>query len=235
MTTPPQDPYGYPTFGEPPQPGPLPQPPQPSQPPEPPTPTKHRRWPWVVGIVAALVIGVGIGASGQEPPPAQASDTSDELADLQVDLEATQDQLETVAAERDAALTDLEAAESARDTAREQLATAEDERDAAIARAEEAEGELAEADAAAAEEEAAAQEAGTQFGDGTWVVGQDIEPGVYRNSGDGSLCYWERLSGLSREFGDIIANGVPDGPTVVEISGSDVAFSSQGCGTWTQQ
>ena len=232
MATPPQDPYPDPIFGYQPEPGPEPQPPKPA---------KHRRWPWAVGIVAALLIGVGIGASGQDPPPAQAADHSDELANLQVSLEATQEQLETVGDQRDAALADLEAAEDARDTAREKLATAEDDRDAAIARAEDAEGQLEDAqaeleaaEAAAAEEEAQAEAAGTQFGDGTWVVGEDIEPGVYRNNG-GGWCYWERLSGLSGEFGDIIANGAPEGQAVVEISSSDAAFSSEGCGTWTQQ
>jgi hypothetical protein len=37
----------------------------PRPPPEapPPTPPKPRRWPWVAGIVAALLIGIGIGAA----------------------------------------------------------------------------------------------------------------------------------------------------------------------------
>src|SRR5699024_12455227 len=100
-----QDPCRAPIFGYPPEPGPVPRPPKPA---------KHRRWPWAVGIVAALLIGVGIGASGQDPPPAQAADHSDELANLQVSLEATQEQLETVGDQRDAALADLEAAEEDR-------------------------------------------------------------------------------------------------------------------------
>lgn len=37
-------------------PGPPPAPP-------PPTPSKPRRWPWIAGIVAALLIGIGIGAA----------------------------------------------------------------------------------------------------------------------------------------------------------------------------
>lgn len=142
-----------------------------------------------------------------------------------------------VGEERDAALDDLHAAEDARDTALADLETAhadlsaaEDDREAAITRAEDAESELAAVQEAATEAEAA----GTQFGDGTWVIGEDVEPGVYSNDG-GGMCYWERLSGLSGEFGDIIANGLPDGQAVVEIAGSDTAFSSQGCGTWTRQ
>ncbi len=70
------------------------------------------------------------------------------------------------------------------------------------------------------------------YGDGTYLVGSDIPPGIYRSPG-GSLCYWERLSGLSGEFTDIIANGVEEGVAIVEIQESDVAFKSQGCETWT--
>lgn len=236
MTTPPQDPYGYPIFGNQPQPGPAQQPP--TIPTEQATPPRQRRrWPWVVGIVAALFLGVGIGAAGEDPPPAAATDNDQEVTRLQASLDDTQEQLANVGEERDAALDDLHAVEDARDTALADLETAqadlsaaEDERDAAITRAEEAESELAGVQEAAAEAEAA----GTRFGDGTWVIGEDIEAGTYRNDG-GSWCYWERLSGLSGEFGDIIANGLPDGQAVVEIASSDAAFSSNGCGTWTRQ
>lgn len=68
-------------------------------------------------------------------------------------------------------------------------------------------------------------------GDGTFVVGEDIQPGTYRNAGS-SGCYWARLSGLSGAFGDIIANDIGDGPQVVQISPSDAAFETTRCGTW---
>lgn len=68
-------------------------------------------------------------------------------------------------------------------------------------------------------------------GDGTFVVGEDIQPGTYRNAGS-SGCYWARLSGLSGEFGDIITNGVGDGPQVVQIAADDAAFDTSRCGTW---
>lgn len=96
--------------------------------------------------------------------------------------------------------------------------------------------ELAAREAAVAEREAAvsavesAREANT-FGDGVYLVGVDIVPGTYRNDG-GSSCYWERLSGVSGTFGDIIANDNVDGPAVVAIAATDVAFSSSRCGTW---
>ena len=82
---------------------------------------------------------------------------------------------------------------------------------------------------------AAAATAAATFGDGIHIVGTDVEPGTYRTDApDG--CYWERLSGLSGEFDDIITNGFVDsaGQVVVEIAPTDAAFSSQDCGTWTR-
>lgn len=71
-----------------------------------------------------------------------------------------------------------------------------------------------------------------QIGDGTWLVGREIKPGVYRSTA-GKLCYWERLSGLSGEYVDLIMNGgFRNGPTLVEVLSTDYAFGSQGCGTW---
>lgn len=69
---------------------------------------------------------------------------------------------------------------------------------------------------------------------GTWRVGEDIDAGSYRTQG-GDFCYWERLSGFSGEFGDIITNGIPTGPSTITIAASDAGFSSQGCGTWELQ
>lgn len=78
----------------------------------------------------------------------------------------------------------------------------------------------------------------TSFGDGTHVVGQDIEPGTYRTSGPASgglgMCYWSRLSNTSGEFDAIIANGVPTGPATVTIRSGDEAFETTGCSTWTK-
>jgi len=67
---------------------------------------------------------------------------------------------------------------------------------------------------------------------GKWVVGVHIEAGTYQAEG-GDSCYWERLSGVSGEFDDILANDLPSGSAIVEISSSDHAFNSSGCGEWT--
>ena len=74
----------------------------------------------------------------------------------------------------------------------------------------------------------------TYFGDGTWVVGSDIKAGTYRSSQTGSSCYWQRLSGFSGEFDDIIVNELTEAISVVEISSTDAGFSTEGCGTWTE-
>jgi hypothetical protein len=67
-------------------------------------------------------------------------------------------------------------------------------------------------------------------GDGTYVVGVDIDPGTWRTGGQHS-CYWARLRTLNTS--DIINNNLSDGPQVVEIAASDKAFLTKGCGAWT--
>lgn len=73
----------------------------------------------------------------------------------------------------------------------------------------------------------------TTFASGTYQVNIDIAPGTYVAPG-GSNCYWERLSGLSGEFEDVITNDWTQGGQVyVTIQTSDVAFKTDGCGEWT--
>ena len=74
----------------------------------------------------------------------------------------------------------------------------------------------------------------TTFGDDTWIVGGGIQAGTYRSSQTGSGCYWERLSGFSGEFDDIIVNELTDAVSVVEIASTDKGFSTERCGTWTE-
>ena len=69
------------------------------------------------------------------------------------------------------------------------------------------------------------------FGDGTHVVGLDIQPGIYRAPG-GDTCIWQRLSGLSGEYQDIIASGLLATKPTVEIQATDKAFMATNCGAW---
>lgn len=72
----------------------------------------------------------------------------------------------------------------------------------------------------------------TRFGDGVYLVGVDVAPGRYRNSGSG-LCYWERSRDFTGEYEGIIDFDDVEGSVVVEIEATDVGFTSQGCGTWS--
>ena len=68
-----------------------------------------------------------------------------------------------------------------------------------------------------------------KIGVGAHLVGEDIEPGIYMGqAGAGILesCYWERLSGLSGEFSDLIANENSVGQFYVEVLAADVALST---------
>lgn len=61
----------------------------------------------------------------------------------------------------------------------------------------------------------------TSFSDGTYVVGEDIQPGTYKTTGPANgMCYWARLKDTSGSFSSIIANGAPQGPATVTISKS---------------
>jgi len=68
------------------------------------------------------------------------------------------------------------------------------------------------------------------FGDGTWRVGTDIEPGLYWTETKG--CYWARLSGFSGTLAEIIANDNTSGPAYVTIIETDTGFESSRCEAW---
>ena len=69
------------------------------------------------------------------------------------------------------------------------------------------------------------------FGDGTWRVGADIQPGTYRAPG-GPNCYWERLRNFKGGLNSIIVNGGFSRNQTVTIDPSDAGFSTRSCGTW---
>ncbi len=67
------------------------------------------------------------------------------------------------------------------------------------------------------------------IGIGTHIVGDSIQPGIYRGvAGQGILnsCYWERLGDLSGEFGSIIANDNAVGQFYVEVKATDYALKT---------
>ena len=72
------------------------------------------------------------------------------------------------------------------------------------------------------------------FSDGTYEVGNEIQPGTYRTREASSGCYYSRLSGFGNDLGDIITNDNIDAPAIVTIEATDKGFTSKRCGTWTQ-
>lgn len=72
----------------------------------------------------------------------------------------------------------------------------------------------------------------TAFQDGVWEVGVDIAPGKYKGTPlDGGLgCYYARLKANDGSFGDIIDNGIVNGPVTVTISSKDGYFETARCG-----
>ncbi|MDQ3767793.1 MAG: hypothetical protein M3346_10665 [Actinomycetota bacterium] len=92
------------------------------------------------------------------------------------------------------------------------------------------ESELEDREAAVGAEEQAIEDA--TFGNGTFVVGEDIPAGTYTAPGGGG-CYWARLSGLSGSLNDVMANHFGPGTQTVALSGSEAAFETDGCGEWS--
>lgn len=65
--------------------------------------------------------------------------------------------------------------------------------------------------------------------DGTFLVGTDIAPGLWRATGTG--CSWWRLSEFTGDAGTIIATGSSPNTTIT-IIGADRGFRSVNCGLW---
>lgn len=73
----------------------------------------------------------------------------------------------------------------------------------------------------------------TTFDDGMYIVGTDITPGTYKNTGQAN-CYYARLSNFSNSFSAILANGDTDSATIITIAATDKGFESKNCGTWSR-
>ena len=75
------------------------------------------------------------------------------------------------------------------------------------------------------------------FGDGTYRVGDDIPPGLYRSDTPSEACEWRRLLMLEAataraDDDDVIGFWEGDLLTFVQIAPTDVYFTTRGCGTW---
>ncbi|MFC9789146.1 hypothetical protein [Rhodococcus sp. NPDC127528] len=193
-----------------------------AQPPDPTTPdadpTKPHRWPWVCAMVAALVAGVVVGVLAWSDPFGERIASIEQREQAATELEQSTAQREQSVEQREKGLTDrIRTENAALDTRKTQLDSLS--------------GQLAQREQALLPKEREAARH-TIKGDGIFLVGKDINPGTYRNSGT-SGCYWQRSSGTSGDFDEILANGNENGPAVVTIRASDVAFTARRCGTWT--
>jgi ABC-type Fe3+-hydroxamate transport system substrate-binding protein len=171
------------------------------QPPEPPTsqqglpqysipphaeprPRQPRRWPWIAGIVGALLVGVGIGATGGTGTNTNTAAPTASPSTLYVTVTAPAQSPVTVVKTVTKTITVTPAV------------------------------------------------AATIPGDGTFLVGPDVKPGVYRSAApDSGNCYWARLRSTDTVTG-IIANNNSSGPSVVTIRATDKAFDTAGCNEW---
>ncbi|WP_116048645.1 hypothetical protein [Amycolatopsis palatopharyngis] len=135
---------------------------------------KTRKWPWILAVAAAFVVGTGAGAATSSSP--RTASPSSEAAPSPV--------TETVTAPP----------ETVTVAPPEPVQT----------------GPL------------------TEFSDGVYEVGTDIEAGKYKTQGasDGIPCYWARLNADSQ---DIIDNSLSAGPMVLTAHDGEV----QGC-DWTK-
>ena len=74
-----------------------------------------------------------------------------------------------------------------------------------------------------------------RIGDGTYLVGTDIEPGTYvAESRDGGFCRWLTLSGFTGRQRDVSASGVGVARGIVSLRPDAGGFTSTGCEEWTQ-
>ena len=74
------------------------------------------------------------------------------------------------------------------------------------------------------------------FGNGTWEVGADIQPGIYRAWRDpevlAGLCVGTRIGDAASGYSPLSGAGAYEGAAIIEISASDTRFRSENCTAW---
>jgi Skp family chaperone for outer membrane proteins len=197
------------------------------------TPSPKKAWwkrTWVL-VVAALLVGVGIGSSSNSAPDPKSSveykaaasdlrDTKSQLASTQGELTKAQGDLKTIAGDlpqREAALKDAQA----------QL-----KQDQASLKKDRADLKARDASVTAREKKVGIVEktiaANTVSGDGVYKVGADIKAGTYKTPGRGD-CYYAVLN--SSDTMDIATNNNVSGPAYVTVHAGQY-FESSGCADW---
>lgn len=67
-----------------------------------------------------------------------------------------------------------------------------------------------------------------RYGDGVYLVGEDIAPGTYEGAVIDRQGYWARLKGTDGQVSSIITNAIPRGPFVLTIMITDRAVELRG-------
>lgn len=173
---------------------------EPTSPAESPSPKPRRRWvPWVVAGLIGLIVGVALGGGTEVQ-----TETTTEATTV----------AETTTVTQPASTAELDEVKDRLSDARAKLKTTKSKQSDARSELSDLQGQVSTA------------EAGRFDGDGTYVVGEDIQPGTYRAAAQDG-CYWARLSSLNTS--DIIDNDNATGPVVVEVQAGDKAFLASGC------
>jgi hypothetical protein len=163
----------------------------------------------VLGILAAFIVGVGIGAAGGSTTAA------DSTTSVRTETQFFEETETVSAGEAEAALLEEEAARLKEERDRMKARAAKLDARAKDVRARER--KVAKAERAVAR---------STFEDGTYLVGKDIPAGSYVAAG-GPNCYWER----SDPAGNIIDNNFGAGQARATVNSGEL-FNTQGCGTW---
>lgn len=61
---------------------------------------------------------------------------------------------------------------------------------------------------------------------GTYLVGRDIRPGMYKGQAEGTSCYWARLNSVAGDLNSIITNNIAEGQFYVQVDVSDFALTT---------
>ena len=69
---------------------------------------------------------------------------------------------------------------------------------------------------------------GSTYGDGVYLVGEDVLPGTYDGVVTADVGYWARLKETDGATGSIITNAVVRGPFVLTINEADKAVELRG-------
>ena len=179
----------------------------------------RRRITWIAALVITLIIGVAIGAAG--------NDNSSALHQANVQAAAYHRQLQ-------AANSAIQGLRDSNALYKQQAAQATAKANTAAAAkyaARESKLSAKLAQAAALQRKLNRQEGVVQsstISDGVYVVGKDIPAGTYHTNG-GNNCYYATLT--STNTSDIIDNNITSGPATVSTGGAYALDLDGGC-TW---